>query len=303
VQPKTAASQLNEKEASEKAWRRRSTFDFDGTDDELSDLEVGNNSHSVANDLECEHELTGSESPARKHENLSELKARARANSAAWTVHNWNSEFQEVMTFGHELYCDSQPITVRLARYGRLSEISRNFTHAAETYAKIIISELCLPRSQKSIQPSDAGGVAGGLKYVVQGIFFKFVVDTKIRSGPDYWMYGGSEGPNDEAAVKAAGNELVGAITVWSQYVDDLHSPMMSIIDYQGFRVLAISVLPLSKDTLQYGSNDGGKTMHRDNKRLAELIESVTEKIGLSKHCVGSSGVEISGPGRCAHTQ
>eukprot|EP00013_Stygamoeba_regulata_P007665 CAMPEP_0177641970 /NCGR_PEP_ID=MMETSP0447-20121125/7343_1 /TAXON_ID=0 /ORGANISM="Stygamoeba regulata, Strain BSH-02190019" /LENGTH=984 /DNA_ID=CAMNT_0019144109 /DNA_START=147 /DNA_END=3101 /DNA_ORIENTATION=+ len=262
----------------QKMRHRRSTLHFEGTDDEGSD----DNEHAIS-----------AASPA----SLDALKARARANSSAWTMHNWNSEFQEVMTFGHLLYCDSQPGTVRLARYGRLSEISRNFTHAAETYAKIIISELCLPPEQKSIRPSEAGGIAGGLKYVVQGIFFKFVVDTKLRSNPDYWMYGGSEGPNDEAAVKAAGNELVGAIAVWSQYVDDLHSPMMSIIDYQGFRVLAISVLPLSKDTLAYGSNDGGKTVHRDHEKLAELIEKVTEKLGLAKHRVGKSSVEIGGPG------
>lgn len=41
----------------------------------------------------------------------------------------------------------------------------------------------------------DLGGVAGGLKYHVQGIVFKFAMDIKLNE--DIWMYGG-EGPMDE---------------------------------------------------------------------------------------------------------
>jgi hypothetical protein len=43
-------------------------------------------------------------------------------------------------------------------------------------YAKILIGEACLPDAQKSIKPIDLGGVAGGTKYVVQDILFKYVI-------------------------------------------------------------------------------------------------------------------------------
>lgn len=34
--------------------------------------------------------------------------------------------------------------------------------------------------------------------------------------------------------------------------------PLMCLIDYRGFRVVAISVLPITRATLRYGSSDGG---------------------------------------------
>jgi hypothetical protein len=45
---------------------------------------------------------------------------------------------------------------------------------AATMYAKILIGELCLPDNLKSIKPNDLGGVAGGTKYIVQNILFKY---------------------------------------------------------------------------------------------------------------------------------
>jgi hypothetical protein len=33
----------------------------------------------------------------------------------------------------------------------------------------------------------------------------------------------------------------------------------MSILDYRGFRVIALSVLPINKETIMYGSNDAGR--------------------------------------------
>jgi hypothetical protein len=37
-----------------------------------------------------------------------------------------------------------------------------------------------------------------------------------------------------------------------------LNVPLMAVIDYRGFRLLAVSILPISKDTLVYGSSDAG---------------------------------------------
>src|SRR5262249_1752149 len=42
-----------------------------------------------------------------------------------------------------------------------------------------VVSELNLPHDRKTIKPDKRlGGVAGGLKYIVQNILFKFALDT-----------------------------------------------------------------------------------------------------------------------------
>ena len=46
-------------------------------------------------------------------------------------------------------------------RFQRLSRLASDFSGTAETYAKLIISELCLPNDRKTIQPADLGGFAG----------------------------------------------------------------------------------------------------------------------------------------------
>lgn len=48
------------------------------------------------------------------------------------------------------------------------------------------------------------GGLAGGTKYIVQGILFKFSRDLPVGHG---WMYGG-DFPSDEKAMKAALHEV-----------------------------------------------------------------------------------------------
>ena len=61
-----------------------------------------------------------------------------------------------------------------------------------------IISEKFVPDTQKTIRPltSELGGVAGGEKYIVAGILFKFAIDSK-------GLYG-----SDDLAAKEAGHQL-----------------------------------------------------------------------------------------------
>jgi len=56
---------------------------------------------------------------------------------------------------------------------------------------------------QKTIKPVDVGGIAGGEKYIIHNILFKFAVDDK-------GVYGG----NDAAAAKAAGHDLKVSMSV-----------------------------------------------------------------------------------------
>ena len=78
---------------------------------------------------------------------------------------------------------------------------------AAETYAKVIISERNVPIEKKNIKPISLGGIAGGSKYLCNGILFKFSTDLQLNK--DVWMYGGVT-RKDEYAMKAASKELQG---------------------------------------------------------------------------------------------
>lgn len=66
----------------------------------------------------------------------------------------------------------------------------------AVIYAKTLIGERFLPLHLKSIKPLDIGGTAGGDKFIVQGILFKFSQNNKA-------LYG-----CEKNAQKAAGHEL-----------------------------------------------------------------------------------------------
>lgn len=62
------------------------------------------------------------------------------------------------------------------------------------------------------------------------------------------WLYGGVE-----YALKSAGHELKGIISLMDVLLDSpVHFPLMCVIDYGGFRIVASAELPLSSKTLVY---------------------------------------------------
>lgn len=93
---------------------------------------------------------------------------------------------------------------------------------------------------------SDIGGIAGGSKYRVQNILYKFAFDTIIVDEPRLWMYGGDV-PDHRAAAKAAKNELKGLEAHFCRYVPGLRYPLMTLVDYKGYRVLAMAILPIDR--------------------------------------------------------
>ena len=54
----------------------------------------------------------------------------------------------------------------------------------------------------------------------------------------------------------------------------------MMLIDYRGFRLSAMSLLPINHGTLVYGSDDGGTTtVHRDAS-----VENLMKTVGKTLH-------------------
>jgi len=191
---------------------------------------------------------------------------------------NWSAEYSKLL----ESY-DLQSMDWRK----EMNQLSNDFFHAASLYAQVIISELPLPVSLKSIQPVNVGGIAGGDKYIVDNILFKFAADSELaKSG--IFMYGG-DSKRDDLAMKAASIEMRNMQIILSESKEiDLFVPLMSVIDFQGHRIIASSILPINDSTLSYGSADAGVTVHNSNNELNNLIETLGKKLNLSEHLTGS---------------
>ena len=61
-------------------------------------------------------------------------------------------------------------------------------------------------------------------------------------------------------------------------------TPLMVLVEYAGHRVLAISLLPIGRETIVYGSADGGKTVHDDDAVVHDFMEAMSNEFGLLPH-------------------
>lgn len=146
--------------------------------------------------------------------------------------------------------------------------------------------------------------MAGGEKYLVEGIFFKFAIDA-------FGVYGGDDfasmGPCYSLCrvpwtyflfiVKAAGHELNGLKAYHSvshllqaPNGHGLHFPFMVLISYRGYRLIATPKLPLGPGSLIYGSADAGKTVHRSNDGMNDLMKQSAKILNIKEHGVGLGG-------------
>lgn len=62
--------------------------------------------------------------------------------------------------------------------------------------------------------------------------------------------------------------------------------PLMCLIDYRGWRLSACCQLPIGKNTLVYGSDDGGRTVHRDVLQVNDWMESASQVLNIKGHFV-----------------
>jgi hypothetical protein len=185
---------------------------------------------------------------------------------------DWNYRFQQCV---ESLQTGDTPEQLSNA-FSDLSNLAQDFIHSARTYGKIIISEVFLPDEEKTIRPMRSlGGFAGGLKYLVNRTMFKFAVDS---SG----LYG-----SDVIAAKAAGHDLKGLKAYFNAGVPLLHFPLVCLVDYMGFRLVAISLLPIGSDTIVYGSSDAGRSVHASDAKFNSAMELAAERLNIRGHFAG----------------
>jgi len=173
---------------------------------------------------------------------------------------DWNKRFQASLARIRR-FTQVTPLKQRIQANLDLMHLAQDFIYCATVYGKIIISEYYLDVSSKTIKPNyDLPGYMGGQKYVVHNILFKFAVDYNGLFGNDY------------SAAKVAGNELRGLISYFNCGIKDLNVPLMALVDYRGilaflifffffsfpmylgYRLIALSILPVNENTIIYGS-------------------------------------------------
>ena len=59
------------------------------------------------------------------------------------------------------------------------------------------------------------------------------------------------------------------------------------ILMTQGYRVIAMSILPINESTLCYGSMDAGRTVQKSEKVLIVALKKAAKILNLKKHLVG----------------
>lgn len=188
----------------------------------------------------------------------------------------WNAKYREV------LGSPKGTATERMARAVKLRALYAEFDARAIEIAKKLVNEMFLVPEKRTIHPVNAGGKvyrdlfdaasAGQGKFIVDGILFKFARDWRH-------IYGG-----DSFAAKAAGDELRCLRSVIQLDVPRLSTPLMTLVDYGGFRIIAVSLLPIDSTTLVYGSSDGGITVCSTCDQFCKIISGVGTALNLKPH-------------------
>lgn len=197
---------------------------------------------------------------------------------------NWNKEFWKLVRLPDSEY-----------KFTKMRALAQDFVFTSEAYGRLIISEMYLLPSEKTVHPLKLGGIAGGQKFVCQGILFKFAMDVALDApnGSQIWMYGGPESCN-EYAMKSAKHEFNSIVVVnnlrWQGVSRSLRVALTTIIDFRGFRLSCQALLPIGKNTLVYGSDNGGTT-HLDDPVFGAEMAKVCDKLNIKGHSFTPSGL------------
>jgi hypothetical protein len=177
----------------------------------------------------------------------------------------------------------------------KVAYLSWTFIHEAQTIGKRIIEEL--GSHARTISQADIGGIAGGDKFIVNGLLFKLCTDPVHG---DHYLYGGHE-PRLDLAGKASGNALRAAQIYHDALIRhrqekhcevSMHVPMEVVIDYLGQRLTAQPLLDLDKSMVHpvYGSADAGRTVHCENT-VHEVMKYCADSFHVETHLVcGTQG-------------
>lgn len=62
----------------------------------------------------------------------------------------------------------------------------------------------------------------------------------------------------------------------------------MSLVDYRGFRLIAMSILPIrGSESIIYGSDNYGETMYNSNRKMEGKLKSAAKMLNIKQHKCG----------------
>eukprot|EP01133_Synstelium_polycarpum_P016333 gene16333-19429_t len=182
-------------------------------------------------------------------------------------------QFKDIPSLDTNLY-NLQEISTELLH------ISQDFIHTVKTYGRIIIEERYL--KEKTIGSKSLGGHLGGDKYIVRNVLFKFAGGSSPNSG----------GNGEWGGAKVGGQELKGCMATLNSPIHGICVPLMALVDFMGFRLIAMSVLPISstpnEKTIVYGSSDMGRTVHSDHEQSLATMKALAQWLNLKPHIGGT---------------
>ena len=93
---------------------------------------------------------------------------------------------------------------------------------------------------------------------------------------------------SDEAAHKAAANEIRAMNAVIATQVPHLHTTLSVLFRIGAHVVIATALAPISAETLCYGSGDAARTIHvgADAPHMVTLMSSLAKALNLKQHIV-----------------
>lgn len=87
--------------------------------------------------------------------------------------------------------------------------------------------------------------------------------------------------------MKAASHELKGNVNIYHKSEEsglNLSLPLIALVDFRGYRLLATSIVPINKDTLVLGSSDAGASFYNEDPYLTEMVLRLCTSLRLAEH-------------------
>jgi hypothetical protein len=75
----------------------------------------------------------------------------------------------------------------------------------------------------------------------------------------------------------------------------DIIVPFQTLVDFKGFRIVAVPVLPIDKSTLVSGSSNAGLTVLHGNSKINSILFHAAKELHLCPHIVGESILYCAG--------
>ncbi|KAJ1428375.1 hypothetical protein B484DRAFT_419428 [Ochromonadaceae sp. CCMP2298] len=197
----------------------------------------------------------------------------------------------------------------RRAKYCEIRNVCREFLDTAVSDAVVVVNEIFQPRFRKTIpvaQEFTVDGRAESGRGIDGGKWYVYVAhNIEYRVALDYdGVFNGS----DEYAAKAAGKDRLGAQEYFKLQLDRLQCPLMATVDFQGFRVLCTSKLPVQNvlfsdegevakmgEDLVYGVQQRGDSFVNKSKVAQTYLKIAATSLNLAEHlCRGSKDISAS---------